>query len=386
MESVMDMARGAFGGETLKRLSSWLGESPEGTRAAVQDALPASLVGLANQASSEEGSQALLKRLQRGDYPRLDPDDLSRAGMDRDRTEQMVQSSQGFMGGLFGGKLGGLIDGVAEHAGISRSAVSKLLALATPLVMSLIGKRAASEHLDAAGLRSYLGEQRNIASGLLPGSLSRLLVPAGAAAATAAATSSSRSHQARVMPAVETRERREGFPWWIAGLLALIALGAFAWNRISHRRSAEQRPVITQVTAPVAAVSAGDIGALNLVLEGSSALPERLLIKNLTFDTDSAAIDPESRQVLDEVAGVLANHPTAKIRVEGHTDATGAPDVNRQLSQARADATRRYLGERGIDANRIEAVGHGAQQPIDTNDNPAGRARNRRTELVVVSR
>ena len=88
------------------------------------------------------------------------------------------------MGGLFGGKLGGLIDGVAEHAGISRSAVSKLLALAAPLVMSLIGKRAASEHLDAAGLRSYLGEQRNIASGLLPGSLSRLLVPAGATAAT----------------------------------------------------------------------------------------------------------------------------------------------------------------------------------------------------------
>jgi outer membrane protein OmpA-like peptidoglycan-associated protein len=144
--------------------------------------------------------------------------------------------------------------------------------------------------------------------------------------------------------------------------------------------------VITQVTAPAAAVSAGDTGAVSLVLEGSSALPERLLVQNLTFDTDSAAIDPESRQVLDEVAGVLANHPTAKIRVEGHTDATGAPDVNRQLSQARADATRRYLGERGIDANRIEAVGHGAQQPIATNENPAGRARNRRTEIVVVAR
>jgi outer membrane protein OmpA-like peptidoglycan-associated protein len=382
MESVMDMARGAFGGETLKRISSWLGESPEGTRAAMQDALPASLVGVANQAASEEGSQALLNRLQKGDYPRLDPDDLGRAGLDRDRTEQLVQSSQGFMGGLFGGKLGGLIDGVAEHAGISRSAVSKLLALATPLMMSLIGKRAASEHLDAAGLRSYLGQQRNIATNLLPGSLSRLLAPAGAAAAAA---TGSRLPHARVMPAVESRERREGFPWWIAGLLALIALGAFAWNRVSHRR-ADRRPAVTQVAAPMGTISAGDVGALSLVLEGSSALPERLLIKNLTFDTDSAAIDPASRQVLDEVAGVLANHPTAKIRVEGHTDTTGAADVNRQLSQARADATKRYLGERGIDANRIEAVGHGAAQPIDTNDNPAGRARNRRTEIVVTAR
>jgi OOP family OmpA-OmpF porin len=384
MESVMDMARGAFGGETLKRISYWLGESTEGTRAAVQDALPASLVGLANQASSEEGSQALLARLQRGDYPHVEPDDLSRAGMDRDKTEQLVQSSQGFMGNMFGGKLGGLIDGVAEHAGISRSAVSKLLGLAAPLVMSLIGKRAASDHLDAAGLRNYLGEQKTIASGLLPGSLTRLLLPAGAAAT---APSVSRGHHARVMPAIETKERRQGFPWWIAGLLALIAVAAFAWNRMSHRREGERRAVVSsQVAAPSAAISAGDVSALNVVLEGSSPLPERVLLKDLMFETDSASIDPESRQILDEVAGVLANHPTARIVVEGHTDTTGAPDTNRQLSQARAEAAKRYLGERGIDAGRIQAVGHGANQPIDTNDNPAGRARNRRTEIVVTAR
>ena len=122
------------------------------------------------------------------------------------------------------------------------------------------------------------------------------------------------------------------------------------------------------------------------MLEGSGALPERLLIKNLTFDTDSAAIDPESRQVLDEVAGVLANHPDRPDPGGGPHRRHRCPDVNRQLSQARADATKRYLGERGIDANRIEAVGHGAEQPIDTNDNPAGRARNRRTEIVVIAR
>jgi OOP family OmpA-OmpF porin len=385
MESVMDMARGAFGGETLKRISSWLGESTEGTRAAVQDALPASLVGLANQASSVEGSQALLNRLQRGEYPHVDPADLDRAGLDKERTERLVQSSQGFMGGMFGGKLGSLIDGVAEHAGISRSAVSKLLGLAAPLVMSLIGKRAASEHLDAAGLRSFLGEQKNIATSQLPGSLNRLLLPTGPAAPAGTAASARLQH-ARMMPAVAVRERREGFPWWIAGLLALIALLAFGWNRLSHRRSAASRAVSTQVSPPPVAIGAGDVGALSLLLEGSSTLPERLLIKNLTFDTDSAAIDPESRQVLDEIAGVLANHPTARIRVEGHTDSIGAPDVNRQLSQARAEATKRYLGEQGIDASRVEAVGHGADQPIDSNDNPAGRARNRRTEMVVTSR
>ena len=383
MESVMDMARGAFGGDTLKRISSWLGESTEGTRAAVQDALPASLVGLANQASSDEGSQALLKRLQRGDYPQVDPDELSQAVTDREKTEQLVQSSQGFMGGMFGGKLGSVIDGMAEHTGISRSAVSKLLGVCAPLVMGLIGKRAASEHLDANGLRSFLGEQRNIATGMLPGSLTRLLAPAGAATA---AGGISRGNPARVMPAVDTRERREGFPWWIAGLLAVIALLAFAWNRLSHRQTAEKREVSMQVAAPAAAISAGDVGALNRVLEGNTALPERLLMKNLTFETDSANIDTESRQVLDEVAGVLANHPASRIRVEGHTDSTGAPDANRQLSQARADATKTYLAERGVDSSRIEAIGYGAERPVDSNDNPAGRSMNRRTELVVIAR
>ena len=383
MESVMDMARGAFGGDTLKRISSWLGESTEGTRAAVQDALPASLVGLANQASSDEGSQALLKRLQRGDYPQVDPDELSLAVTDREKTEQLVQSSQGFMGGMFGGKLGSVIDGMAEHTGISRSAVSKLLGVCAPLVMGLIGKRAASEHLDANGLRSFLGEQRNIATGMLPGSLTRLLAPAGAATAAAGI---SRGNPARVMPAVDTRERREGFPWWIAGLLAIIALLAFAWNRLSHRQTVEKREVSMQVAAPAAAISAGDVGALNRVLEGNTALPERLLMKNLTFETDSANIDTESRQVLDEVAGVLANHPASRIRVEGHTDSTGAPDANRQLSQARADATKTYLAQRGVDSSRIEAIGYGAERPVDSNDNPAGRSMNRRTELVVIAR
>ncbi len=384
MESVMDMARGAFGADTLARLSSWLGESPAGTKAAVQDALPVSLVGLANQAGSEEGSRELLTRFQRGDYPHLEPDEIGRAMNDPAASDRLVQSSQGFMGNLFGGKLGSIIEGMSEHTGVSRSAISKLMSLAAPLVMGLIGKRAVSDHLDAGGLRRYLGEQKNLAASLLPGSLSKLLVPAGA---TAAATMAPRAVPVATSHAAATMERRKAFPWWIVGLLAVAALLAFAWNRLSRRNVApQQREVSAQLEAPSASIAVGNIAPLTRVIEGSGPLPQRMLLKDLTFATDSANMDLGSRQVLDEVAAVLIAHPKAKVRVEGHTDSTGMADANRQLSQARAESTRRYLVDRGVDAGRIEAMGYGADRPIATNDTTAGRTENRRTELVVTAR
>jgi OOP family OmpA-OmpF porin len=368
MESVMDMARMAFGKDTLTRLSSWLGEGPAETKAAVQDAIPASLVGLADQASTEEGSRALLGRLQRGDYPQLDVGDLDRAASDPETTDRLALSSQGLMAGMFGGKLGSLTDGIARHAGISRGAVSKLLALATPLVMSLIGKQTASQHLDAGGLRRYLGEERNAAAGLLPGPLANLLGPGQTAAAAA------------VVP------HRRGFPWWIVGLLVLLAGIAYALSRIGRRESARAPATVTApMSPPTETLTTGDVSAFNRVLEGSTPLPQRFVL-DLKFTTDSADIEAGSRSLLDDLAGALASHPQAKIRVEGHTDATGAPEVNRQLSQARAEATRSYLGDKGIEASRIETAGFGAERPVASNDTATGRAENRRTELVLIAR
>ena len=82
---------------------------------------------------------------------------------------------------------------------------------------------------------------------------------------------------------------------------------------------------------------------------------------------------------------MLVAHPTARVRLEGHTDSTGTVDTNRQLSQSRAEATKRYLTEHGVDAGRIETAGLGASRPLATNDTPEGRAENRRTELVVIA-
>lgn len=377
MESVMDMAQGFFGGDTLGRMSAWLHETPASTRAAVQDALPASLIGLANQASSEEGSRALLGRLQRGDYPHLDADELNRAVHDPAATEKIVHANKGFMEGMFGGKLPGVVDGIAEHAGVSRSAMSKLLALTAPVVLGFIGKKAVTQNLDAGGLRNFLGEQSRLAAKALPGSVTRMLVPAGAAAATGAVISHGRA------PAMVESTRRTGFPWWLIGLLAAVAVALFAWGRRGHRQAVE---LTDQAVATTPALSAGSVTALRAFLDGNMPVPQRFVLSDLRFSPDSAEIEPGTRRVLDEVAGVLKEHPKANIRVEGHTDSTGAPEANRILSQSRADVTKRYLIERGLDGGRIETIGFGADRPLTPNDTAEGRAKNRRTELIVTAR
>ncbi|HVU53364.1 MAG TPA: OmpA family protein [Polyangia bacterium] len=379
MESVMDMAQGFFGGDMLSRVSSWLHESPAGTKAAMQDALPVSLLGLANQAQSEEGSRALLGRFQRGDYPHLEADELGRAVSDPETTDRLVQSNRGFTEGMFGGKLGPIVDGMAEHAGVSKGAISKVLALATPVVLGMIGKRAVAQNLDAGGLRSYLGEQQKMAARVLPASLTRLIVPGGAAAAATSAPGDRRA------PAVVgPLDRPRAFPWWLVGLLAAIAVIVFAWGRRSHHPVPRTQVVAEHtVSAPL---TAGHVAALSRFLDGNAAPPMRFVLQDLRFETDSPDIDPGTQRVLDDVAGVLSSHPTARILLEGHTDSTGAPDANRALSLARAESTRKYLVDHGIDASRIETAGFGASRPLASNDTADGRAMNRRTELVVTAR
>ena len=125
---------------------------------------------------------------------------------------------------------------------------------------------------------------------------------------------------------------------------------------------------------------------LSQALSGGKSLPRRFVLSELTFRTDSADIDTTSARVLDDVAQAMAAHPDARIRVEGHTDNTGVREANQALSQARAESTRAYLAGRGIDSARVDAVGHGADQPLTSNDTPEGRAANRRTEIVVIER
>lgn len=108
------------------------------------------------------------------------------------------------------------------------------------------------------------------------------------------------------------------------------------------------------------------------------------------FALDSAELLPQGRQALDEIAEVIGFHEEAPVAIHGHTDSLGSDAYNQGLSDRRAEAVRRYLVDHvGVDANRLTARGFGESQPAapntlpDGSDNPEGRERNRRVEILI---
>ncbi len=104
---------------------------------------------------------------------------------------------------------------------------------------------------------------------------------------------------------------------------------------------------------------------------------------NITFATNSSDISADFYQILNSVALVINEFEKTYVDVTGHTDSTGSDSHNMQLSIARATSVARYLESRSVLPQRISTQGMGKSQPIATNDTPAGRALNRRVEIVL---
>jgi outer membrane protein OmpA-like peptidoglycan-associated protein len=105
---------------------------------------------------------------------------------------------------------------------------------------------------------------------------------------------------------------------------------------------------------------------------------------NVTFATDSSALNANFYEVLNSVATVLDEYEQTVIEVAGHTDSTGTNAYNQTLSQQRAESVSAYLRTRGVLADRIIPIGSGEERPVASNDNEAGRQQNRRVELTLV--
>ena len=103
----------------------------------------------------------------------------------------------------------------------------------------------------------------------------------------------------------------------------------------------------------------------------------------MQFESGAAAIKAASYALLDLLAEVARTCPAARFEIAGHTDSSGGAAANKRLSERRARAVQDYLSEQGIDTGRLSSAGYGEEVPKVSNDTPAGRAQNRRVELVV---
>lgn len=169
-------------------------------------------------------------------------------------------------------------------------------------------------------------------------------------------------------------------------------------RQIDLPSAAVSRPHRRVVEKTAEAIAGGD-GRSGAV--GSEALPGEFSVRPLQdtrqcnqqfadilagatirFQTGSAIIDAGNEALLDSLAEVAGSCPGA-LTIEGHTDSQGDADSNAALSLARATAVRDALASRGIDLNRVQAVGLGESQPIAGNNTIEGRARNRRIAISI---
>lgn len=106
--------------------------------------------------------------------------------------------------------------------------------------------------------------------------------------------------------------------------------------------------------------------------------------QNIEFDTNSSKLTSDSYSTLDKIASIFKNNSKWKqISVVGNTDNVGDEGYNQKLSESRANVIKDYLISKGVSSSVIDAVGHGENNPIETNETAEGRAKNRRVEFSV---
>ncbi|RQR28532.1 OmpA family protein [Burkholderia sp. Bp9142] len=112
-------------------------------------------------------------------------------------------------------------------------------------------------------------------------------------------------------------------------------------------------------------------------------LDQTLANRTIEFETGSATLTPQGKQILDQMAAALSRMQNRTVDIIGHTDNSGNRTSNIALSQARADAVKGYLITKSIPPQQMTTTGVGPDQPIAPNDTADGRARNRRIEFRV---
>lgn len=107
------------------------------------------------------------------------------------------------------------------------------------------------------------------------------------------------------------------------------------------------------------------------------------LKSDILFDTGKAELKPNAKNNLKEMAAIMKKYPENILKINGYTDITGSSRFNEELSEDRAESVKKQLVAAGLPENVIQTDGLGPQNPIASNDTPAGRKQNRRVEIEV---
>jgi outer membrane protein OmpA-like peptidoglycan-associated protein len=173
----------------------------------------------------------------------------------------------------------------------------------------------------------------------------------------------------------------------LAAAIAFAALGALA----QEIRPASVLPLefkIVDLVFRVDDMGGGQIA--DLAVKETDTEVRVDLAADVLFDFDKADLLPKAEETLQKAAAFVKEHNKGGVvRIEGHTDAKGSDPYNQKLSLRRADSVKRWFTGHGLNAMQFSTAGFGAKQPVapnqkpDGSDDPVGRQKNRRVEIVI---
>jgi OmpA-OmpF porin, OOP family len=371
--NLLELVQGYLSPEVISKISKLVGESPENTKSALGTIMPSLTAAACHQASTTSGATGLMNLLSANNPSSVLGSFASSLGGGT-QTDGLMKTGSNLIGGLLGNRADGVASLIASTSGIRPSSASSLMSLAAPLLFGGLLKHASETGLTTSALPSFLSSHRDEVLRSVPAGLaSRLGVSSNTELCGAPVPV---AH-----PIVIEEARRRSPAAWILPLAAIV-LGFLVWK-------AFHRPILASISLPCGTTLSVERGGFtfnlaNFMLTGTpSDLPKRFLFDHLNFESATTQLTPNSNVTVSNLVKIMACYPNMNVQLEGYTDSTGDPQSNQQLSLDRANAVKNLLVQGGIDPGRITTAGFGRDKPIASNDTEEGRARNRRTELVV---
>ena len=370
MASIVDQVRDVVSPDVLRNVGALIGESPSATSRGLATVLPTLLSGITDAASTPAGAYHVRAMIDDGGLGAAMLGRLPRMLAGGGPTETLMTAGRRLLTGLFGGKQDNVTDIVARSTQLPGPAVRSLMAIAAPIVMSVLGREISTRGLDASGLMHLLASQRAGFASLMPAGLATTL-------------------RLKTVPVSAEAERagEPGLPVWLwpAVVVVVAALTLTFMTRLrtpevavgdgTRAPSASPRQ-LAALTLPsgerLQITDGGFLHQLNSYLANphDTAVPRRFVLDDLTFETGSTALTATSAQVVDGLGRTLQAYPDVMIGLEGF----------------RADVVKEALVQQGVGEQRITTAGAGPERSIAPDDSGEGGARKRPTEVVVLER
>jgi OOP family OmpA-OmpF porin len=408
--NILEIAKGHLTNSNIEKLSGTLNEEPSGIKLALTAILPSVLGAIMQNASTTRGAgevHDLVRKYEDNDLVDRLPAIL---GSQREAQDVFTKGKQ-LLPGLFGGKISQLSEKVSEDTGISQSSATSLFGFASSLLFSIIGSQVNSSGYGLSGVTTLLMQQKDAVILALPVAFSRIL--------NFDDLGDFKGSRERQTDEIQSK-KSSAWPVWLIVVLAIIGLIWILKTCKKEESSAVKNTGIMLDSAEesvkeLADSTAGKIkgGLETLGKFFSRKLPNGIqlnipefgienklatFIENkdvevdkttwfnfdrITFEVGSNRLSPESLEQTKNIAEILKAFPSASLKIGGYTDNTGSADLNKRLSQERADAVKLAIVSEGIESIRLEAEGYGQEHPVASNDTEEGRAQNRRIAVRV---